>query len=162
MTKIDLRKIKPSDKKYFSRWWRDKELISLTSGDFDELSDVKINSYFKKLFSNNNNFHFMIDINNITIGHIALVKVRDGNYETQIIIGEEKFRNQGFGSKAIKLLLQKISNDKNVKKIFLEVRPSNLRAIRAYEKAGFIKGKTKKYPKNPNLPKVLVMNYIKA
>ena len=46
MNKISLRKIEQADKQYFAKWWRDKELIALTSGDFRELSDDQVNKYF--------------------------------------------------------------------------------------------------------------------
>lgn len=35
-----------------------------------------------------------------------------------------------------------------------------MRVIRAYEKSGFIRTKTKKYPKNKYLPKVFVMELV--
>jgi len=58
MKKILLRKIKPSDKKYFARWWRDKELIKLTSGILKLISDEEVEKYFLAMIDNPTDYHF--------------------------------------------------------------------------------------------------------
>ena len=158
MNKINLRKIRPGDIRYFQKWWRDKDLIALTSGDFKPIIDVEIEEYFHDMVENKTNHHFMIDLGQQTIGHISLSKRRNNNHETQIVIGNKKYWGKGYGVKAIKLLLTKAKR-LDIRKIYLEVRPENIRAIKAYEKVGFkVKG-IKKYPKNPCQPKTLRMVY---
>ncbi|MBU0648917.1 GNAT family N-acetyltransferase [Patescibacteria group bacterium] len=44
-----------------------------------------------------------------------------------------------------------------ISKIYLEVRQTNIRAIRAYERCGFQKVRMVLYPKNKYLPKTLRM-----
>jgi len=157
MDKISLRKIKQTDKQYFSKWWRDKELIALTSGDFSELSDKQINRYFIDIKESKNDYHFMILLDGQVIGHISLCKRKKNQYETQIIIGAKEFWGKGYGSKAIKKSL-KFASNQGISNIYLEVRPDNTRAIRAYEKAGFQKIGILENKKNKNLPKVLRMS----
>ncbi|MBI5413171.1 GNAT family N-acetyltransferase [Candidatus Peregrinibacteria bacterium] len=156
MPKITLKKIKPVDKNYFAKWWRDKTLLKLTSGILKPISDKKITKYFLAILQSKNDYHFLICADKKIIGHISLVKRKDNWHETQIIIGEKKYWNNGYGAKAIKILINKAKR-LNISKIFLEVRPTNLRAIKAYEKCGFIKSGVKKYPKNKFLPEVLRM-----
>lgn len=156
MPKITLKKIKPADKKYFTKWWRDKTLLELTSGIFKPISDKKITKYFLAILRSKKNYHFLICLDKKTIGHISLVKRTDSRHETQIIIGEKKYWSRGYGATAIKILLNKAKRI-GISKIFLEVRPTNLRAIKAYEKCGFVKFGVKKYPKNKFLPEVLRM-----
>lgn len=156
MSLISLRKLKPSDIKYFSQWWRDKDLLRLTSGRLRCISDKEVEKYFLKMIKSKTDYHFIITLNKRAIGHISLVKRRNNWYETQIIIGEKKYWGKGYGSKAIKQLIKK-AKIKEINKIFLEVRPNNIRAIRAYEKCGFIKAGFKKYPKNKYLPETLKM-----
>lgn len=156
MNKILLRKIKLSDKRYFSKWWRDEKLAKLTSGILKPISDKEVKKYFSAMFANKQDYHFMILVRKKAIGHIALVKRVKSWYETQIIIGEKKYWNKGYGSEAIKILIKKTKNLK-INKIYLEVRPNNIRAIKAYEKCGFKKVKIKKYPKNKFLPETLKM-----
>ena len=99
----------------------------------------------------------MIMASSNIIGHISLSKRKDQWLETQIVIGEKDYWNQGYSSRAIKNLISKIDR---LTKIYLEVRPDNLRAIKAYEKSGFKKVKLIKYPNNKYLPETLRMELV--
>lgn len=158
MSRITLRKVKLADKNYFTKWWRDKELLKLTSGILKRISVQKVDKYFRNILKNKKDYHFMISLNKRVIGHISLSKSKRKNnwYETQIVIGEKKYWGKNYGSKAIKLLMQKAKHPK-ISKIYLEVRTTNIRAIRAYEKCGFQKVRIVFYPKNKYLPKTLRM-----
>ena len=156
MVRISLRKPRVSDKKYFAKWWNDNDLRKLTSGRPGLVSDKKVGKYFSAMLKNKKDYHFMIILGQKAIGHINLSKRRNNWYETQIIIGEKKYWGKGHGTKAIKLLLDKAKN-LGVSKIYLEVRPNNLRAIRTYEKCGFKKNRLIKHPKNKYLPLILRM-----
>ena len=153
MSKVYLRNLKYSDKKYFGKWWIDKSLLKLTSGVLKQISDKEIDKYFQAILESKNDYHFMIVVDGKTIGHISLAKRRNSWHETQIVIGEKKYWGKGYGFKAIKLLMQKAKR-LGFFRIYLEVRPNNLRAIKAYEKCGFIKTGIKKYPENEYLPEV--------
>lgn len=63
---------------------------------------------------------------------------RDRSAEFGIFIGEKRFWNQGYGSEAIRLMLQHGFNNLNLYRIYLHVYETNPRAIRAYERAGFV------------------------
>lgn len=156
MDRVYLRKIRESDKNHFEKWWRDRELLALTSGILKRVSDEEIDKYFKAILDGKKDHHFMVILNKKAIGHISLTKRKNNWYETQIIIGEKKYWGKGYGSKAIKLLIQKAKRLK-IFKIYLEVRPTNARAIRAYEHCGFYKVKTMLRPKNKYLPKTTRM-----
>lgn len=156
MIKIFLRKIKPADRKYFAKWWRDKELLKLTSGILKRISDQEVDKYFQALLNSKKDHHFVIIANKKTIGHIVLAKRKNSWYETQIVIGERQYWGRGYGTKAIKLLSKK-AKKLNISKIYLEVRPANTRAIAAYENSGFMKAGIKKYPKNKYLLETLRM-----
>ena len=159
MNKILLRKIKLSDKIYFAKWWRDKELIKLTSGVLKSISDKEVDKYFTSILNSKSGYHFIITLNERVIGHISLTKRKNNWHETQIIISGKKYWGKGYGSEAIKLLVQKAKRLK-ISEIYLEVRPTNTRAIRAYEHCSFHKVKTALYPKNKYLPETLRMEYL--
>jgi RimJ/RimL family protein N-acetyltransferase len=63
-------------------------------------------------------------------------EVRSG--EIGIMIGDKSMWNQGLGTEAMTLLLRLGFETLNLNRIFLRVYASNLRAKRAYEKAGFV------------------------
>lgn len=161
MNKISLRKIKPADKKYFAQWWRDEELLTATSGVLKPISDKEVEKYFSAMVLNERDFHFMILVEKKVIGHISLAKRPKRWHETQIVIGEKEYWNKGFGTQAIKTLLKK-EKRLGVKDIYLEVRPTNKRAIKAYEQCGFQKVKIVKHPKNKYLPKTLRMELMQG
>lgn len=152
---IKLRKIKLKDRELFLKWWRDKELIKLTSGILTVISDKEVDKYFEAILQNKIDYHFMVVADKNVIGHISLTKRRSW-FEIQIVIGEKKYWGKGYGTEAIRLLLKK-AKKLNISKIYLEVRPNNSRAMHAYENCGFKKVKTILHPKNKDLPKVLRM-----
>lgn len=154
MQAIKIRKIKKTDKKYFAKWWRDKDLAKLTSGIFKTINSKELETYFLDIL-NSKNYHFIVNLNNKAIGHISLSK-RKTWYETQIIIGDKKCWGKGYGPKAIKLLIN-YAHKLKISKIFLEVRPDNIRAIKAYEKCGFKRKRIIKHQKNKYLPETLRM-----
>jgi len=57
--------------------------------------------------------------------------------EFGIMIGDKSRWNQGYGTEAVRLLVQHGFNTLNLNRIYLRVLENNPRAIRAYEKAGF-------------------------
>lgn len=61
------------------------------------------------------------------------------NAELQIRIGEVAQRGQGYRTEAVKLLLDFAFKDLNLHRVSLHVFGGNLAAVRAYEKAGFVK-----------------------
>ncbi|OQY35129.1 MAG: hypothetical protein B6243_04965 [Anaerolineaceae bacterium 4572_5.2] len=59
--------------------------------------------------------------------------------EVGIHIGEKLYWNQGFGTKAMQLILKHGFETLNLNRLYLRVHADNPRAIRAYEKTGFVK-----------------------
>lgn len=58
--------------------------------------------------------------------------------EFGILIGDKTYWNRGYGTEAVRLLCQHGFNTLNLNRIFLHVFENNPRAIRTYEKSGFI------------------------
>lgn len=54
-----------------------------------------------------------------------------------IFIGEEQYRSQGYGTDAMKVLLNFIFNEMNLNRVKLSVFSFNERAIKSYVKCGF-------------------------
>lgn len=142
---IKLREVTSKDWKLFLKWWKDEELIQLTSG-VKETSDRILFGYFEQLIESCKDYHLIILFGKKAIGHIALLHKNKSTSEIHIIIGEEKYRGKGLGTEAIKKAVRFAFNKIGYKRIILEVRPDNKRAIQAYEKSGLIKVRLKKYP----------------
>ena len=93
---IKLREVTSKDWKLFLKWWKDEELIQLTSG-VKETSDDILFGYFERLIKASKDYHFIIQFEGKAIGHIALSHKNKSTTEINIIIGEEKYRGKGFG-----------------------------------------------------------------
>lgn len=63
-------------------------------------------------------------------------KIREAEFG--ISIGDKSFWNQGYGTETVELLLKTGFETLNLNRIYLHVNAENLRAIRAYEKCGFV------------------------
>jgi diamine N-acetyltransferase len=76
----------------------------------------------------------------IAVGNCGIHRIdwRSRVCELGIFIGEKSYWNQGIGTRVMSLLLKHGFETLNLNRIFLEVFEDNPRAIRAYEKAGFV------------------------
>lgn len=63
---------------------------------------------------------------------------RNRSAELGIVIGDKTYWDQGYGSEVMKMLLRHGFSTLNLHRIFLTVFEDNPRAIRAYEKVGFV------------------------
>jgi len=74
------------------------------------------------------------------IGNLAFNDIdwRNRSSEFGIMIGDKTYWTQGYGTEAVRLLIKHGFNSLNLNRIFLRVFENNPRAIRAYEKAGFV------------------------
>lgn len=66
------------------------------------------------------------------------IEERIRSAELGILIGEKSEWNKGYGTEAMQLLLRFGFETLNFNRIWLRVYESNPRAVRAYEKAGFV------------------------
>ena len=75
--------------------------------------------------------------NDVPIGYVTLKGIGKKKAEIGIAIMDSKYRSGGYGTKALKLASCYAFNTINLSTIALTVFPSNIRAIKAYEKLGF-------------------------
>jgi len=65
------------------------------------------------------------------------IHARYRHAELGIFIGEKEYWGRGYGSEAVRLLLEFAFGQLNLHRVYLHVFASNERAVRAYEKCGF-------------------------
>jgi RimJ/RimL family protein N-acetyltransferase len=75
----------------------------------------------------------------VHIGNVGLVPInwKDRNAEAGITIGDKSYWDRGYGSSAIRAMLEIAFRQMNLHRVFLRVHEDNLRGIRCYEKVGF-------------------------
>jgi diamine N-acetyltransferase len=74
-------------------------------------------------------------IGNIHLRHIDWVS---RHAEVGMFIGEAQYWSKGYGQQALRLLLRHAFGDLGLQRLYLTVLEDNQRAIRAYEKCGFV------------------------
>lgn len=156
MYKVLLRAPRVTDIPFFVRWWQDQEIRKLTSGSPKIPTERWIARRVVEMINPSQDMHRIILSHGKPIGHCALIRRRGAQYEAQIAIGDQASWNKGYGTQAMQTLI-KVAERKGIHTIMLEVRPTNARAIRTFEKCGFLRSGYRRYPHNPYLPATLMM-----
>jgi len=145
--KVTLVPIKPEEKEEFYKlaiksygskfWYDEKQKAKLTKEKF--LQDWHEGYFDINLLEKGQ--CFWIVVNKEKIGQVNHNKIdlENKRVELDIIIGAKENMGKGYGSDALKTLIKYLFENFSINKIWIAARVNNLRAIRAYEKAGFKK-----------------------
>ena len=106
------------------------------------VKNINLNSereYLEKNESDRYNFAIVDKETDKLIGSIGLSHVKNihRTAELGIFIGDTNYLSHGYGSDAIKLLLDFAFNQLNLNNIMLKAISNNKRALKAYSKCGF-------------------------
>jgi len=136
-----------SDAEMFARWSQDAEYLRLLDS---EAARPRSAQQAKEMFKEHmepeeprpDAFNFVIRTlaDDRLIGFVGLDGVRwtHGDAFLGIGIGEREYWDKGYGTDALRLLLRYAFTELNLHRVSLTVFDYNQRAIRAYEKAGFV------------------------
>jgi len=136
---IALTELRLSDSNTLLRWINDPETVRFNA-PFTPVHESRHAVWFDGIEADPSRIVFAIR----GLGEpriIGLVQLADINpihrsAELIIRIGEERDRNRGAGSEAVRLATSFAFRDRNLQRVWLRVFADNRRAIRAYEKAG--------------------------
>lgn len=120
-----------------TKWINEDEDITYGNGFYTKLlGDIKVKEMMEKW--NEGPYMFsIVSHKNEFIGHINLFDVYDHEYATLGIYIGKKYRHQGYGKKAIKLLVDYAFNYLNLRAIHLNVFSYNNSAYEIYKAIGF-------------------------
>ena len=123
----------------------DLDLIANTlESDFDDFWNYNV---FRSELENGNSRYLVAKINGEVVGFAGIIPVIDEADISNIVVHKD-FRNKKIGSSLLEGLLD-LAAALNLSTINLEVRASNVYAIKLYEKYGFeVCGLRKKYYDN--------------
>lgn len=141
--RVRLRPLRRADAPLLYEWITHRELVILNA-PYHPVSDVDHAAWVESMLTKRTDMViFVIEelASNKAIGTCQLLNInwRHRSAELQIRIGDEAFRSKGHGTEAVKLLCHFGFADLNLHRIYLHVFETNKRAIRAYEKAGFLR-----------------------
>ncbi len=142
--KVRLRAIERTDIPSFVRWLNDPE-VTENLLIHSPLSKAMEEGWFDRHLAQNPNegevlgIEVMVGSTWVHVGNTGLHGIEPVHLvaEFGIFIGEKQYWNLGFGREATRLMLKHGFEDINLHRIYLHVYEPNLRAIKAYEAAGF-------------------------
>lgn len=145
--RIRLRAAERADIPMFVRWFSDPEVTEylLTNIPFG-LADEE--NWFEAMIRGPKEEHVLVIEAKMEgveggwtpVGNTSFMDLDATNRSTEIgiVLGEKEFWNRGFGTDAMKTMLRHGFENLNLHRIWLRVFTPNLRAIRAYAKAGYV------------------------
>jgi [ribosomal protein S5]-alanine N-acetyltransferase len=142
-TKIKLRKLTENDHKKYMEIEDVMENRLLADDDLPfPPTEEDHKNFLKGISSKKDDYMFAVETidDNLFIGTIGLFRTnwKNGTCYVGISLSSD-YQGKGYGTDAMKVLLDYIFEYININKVKLEVFSSNERAIRSYEKCGFKK-----------------------
>lgn len=142
--RVRLRAPEREDIPHFVAWLNDPEVTAGLSL-FLPMSLVEEERWFDNMLKSPPSEHpLVIEIKEgeawVPVGNCGFHQIdwRNRSGELGIFIGEKSFWNQGYGTDVMRMLLRHGFNTLNLNRVFLRVYENNARAVRSYEKAGFV------------------------
>lgn len=130
-----------SDKEDLFEWINNKELVEFNS-DFKPVSRENHEAWFERIRKEETTKIFAIRLKegNKLVGSCQLLHInrKTLSAELQIRLGYFHEMGKGFGTQAVKLLLQYGFLELNLQRIYLHVFSDNQRAYKTYLKVGFV------------------------
>lgn len=139
--KVYLSPISVDDTEAFLKWINDEEVTVYLTALPDIYSLLKEEDFVEKTAKDNNTFSIVDKQTDKLIGNCSYFgeSFINRTAEIGIMIGEKDYWSKGYGSDALKLLLDFGFRVRNYNSLTLRVLAINKRAIACYEKVGFKK-----------------------
>jgi UDP-4-amino-4,6-dideoxy-N-acetyl-beta-L-altrosamine N-acetyltransferase len=120
------------------RNWRNNPSLRKYFREHKDITKIDQSNWYKKILSDKNQYNFSIFAENNLIGHCGLYYINwiNRSAEFGIYIGNNNYRNGGYGSDALRTLIKYGFNDLNLNKIWCEVYKNN-EALHVYKHIGF-------------------------
>jgi RimJ/RimL family protein N-acetyltransferase len=129
--------------KAFTRWGRDTEYHRLADSDPAHLwSEKKHKEWMEKDSERDSTEFVRFSIRTLAedkfIGEVTLwFNWQNGDAWVGIVIGERDYWGQGYGTDAMRLIVQYGFLETNLRRVSLALHSYNARALKSYEKVGF-------------------------
>lgn len=142
--------MKIEDLKLMIEWLNNNELTYYYDEKFESNNDI-VEKYLPRINNPNKICPCILELNNLPVGYMQFYKIDEKlyeklNYKTDLeVYSIDQFLSdcinwgKGLGSQFIILILNFLREEYQAKKVVLDVKNNNLRAIRAYKKCGFKK-----------------------
>lgn len=138
---VALRRPHPNDLPSVVRWYRDREIARLTRYQARPMSELEIERFFEhRMLADDALAYCIVELPDWRLVGFTTFSALDGDNGSvmfHITIGERDAWGRGLGTEVTELMLAHAFERLALHRVGLSVFSYNLRAIRAYEKAGF-------------------------
>lgn len=138
---VALRRPEPSDLSAVVRWYRDREICRLTRYQSRPMSQPEVERFFQlRMLALDALAYSIVELPDwrlIGFTTFSSLDGDNGSVQFHITIGEHDAWGRGLGTEATELMVGHAFERLGLHRVGLSVFSFNLRAIRAYEKAGF-------------------------
>lgn len=144
---VRLQKHMAQDEADFIRWYTDPDIAYVLRHDLRPLTPYQAQGYFNTIVLPNSAHGTAWAIHEIQSGNLlgttAITEIDENKGEClfRIVIGEKLAWGHGFGTDATRLVAAEAFERFKLNAVNLEVFDHNPRAVRSYEKVGFIEQK---------------------
>lgn len=139
---VALRRPEPGDIDAVVRWYRDPEIARLTRYQTRPMTQAEIERFFQvRMLAQDALAYSIVELPTWRLIGFTTFSSLDGDNGSvmfHITIGERDAWGRGMGTEATELMLQHAFERLGLHRVGLTVFSYNVRAIRAYEKAGFV------------------------
>lgn len=140
--KIYIRPLQTEDALISYKWRNNMKIWEFTGSRPNmEITSKIEKDWIKNVLNRKNEKRFSICVKdtNQYIGNVQLTSIKNKKAEFHVFIGETSMWGKGIGYQATKLILEYGFNEIGLNNIFLSVREDNKKAVKLYEKIGFVK-----------------------
>lgn len=136
-----LRPIAPEDKELFLVWHNDPEMRNCIGGifPFTEYTYREICKGSEVDTPPNIWFSLCLDSQLIGIAGLHSIRYIQRNAEIALLIGESEYRNKGYGSRVLELLVEYAFHTLNLHRVYACIFSQNTAPMRLVEKCSFLK-----------------------
>lgn len=142
-TKVRLRPVEERDMPLFALWFTDPDVMYWLPGSERPPHTLEsLTRQFETLSNDDSERDWIIEtLDGQPIGDAGLKRIEPphGRAELFISIGEKECWSQGYGEDAVKQIVREAFDGLGLRRVSLETDGDNARAIRCYEKCGFVR-----------------------
>jgi RimJ/RimL family protein N-acetyltransferase len=138
---VELRRHDRANYALYARWYGDEEVWRLTSWTAKPMRRAAVERLFedRERSSIDDSFAVHWEGEDEPAGVISLTNISEANAsaDLSVIVGDEKDRDRGLGTEAMRVILRYAFEDSGLNRVGLSVFEFNEPAIHTYEKLGF-------------------------
>jgi len=149
--RVMLREYRQDDFTAIRKWVNDRETTQYLSGIFwFPQTETDTNDFLARVMRGSPNGAFFVIADIKDQQYIGQLDIFEINWKLRMgtvgmVIGTDEHRGKGYGTEALKLLVEYAFRVLGLERLQLDVYAENIGAVRCYEKAGFVHEGTRRH-----------------